>query len=754
MGEVYEAYDSHRDRQVALKLLLQTFSGDQEYVKRFQRESHVAARLREPHVIPIHDFGEVDGRLFIDMRLVDGADIRTLLDSNGPIGPQRTVSLLSQVAQAVDAAHADGLVHRDIKPSNILVTASDFVYVVDFGIARSMNGQQTSLTITGATIGTLDYMAPERFIGREVDGRADIYSLACVLHECLTATPPFAGRDLPSLMYAHLNSDPPRASTIIEGVPAGLDDVVARGMAKEPADRFATAGELVAAAQEALAGAAASAAAGAAPAVVLAPAAAASAVVLAPAPAPREAPAAEVGGDASLAEVAAPASAPAPASQAQAGAAVVDRPAEAKPESERPAAKSAGQQSLAPGDRPTVSGPLPRSENPPPSASPASEAGPPPGAPTGEPGREPAWRRRGLQVLAGLVAVGVVIALVVVFTGRKPGGSTKPGPAAPPADASLATPKFAGKTTIGKAANSVTITPDGKYAYVADQDENQLAVLSTATGKPVKTIAIPQGAPQFISFSPDGGTAYVSIYNNGGYDADSDKVHLVDFVDTATGQVTASVQVNNQKPGPTLTGPGGQYLYVSTHNMTTGVPHQNDVDVIDTASHRLVGAIPVAMNPHGIVFGKGAGANYFYTSGHMMDQVTVVNAQTNKVVREISVGETPHGEAISPTGRQLAVTSWSGSEVFLVSTKTDRQTATIPVGTNPQAAAYSADGRHLYVVNNQSDSVSVIDTADNRVTATIPTGKAPTSIAVLPNGKQAYVADQGDGTVEILNLTK
>src|SRR6202453_1576809 len=201
MGEVYQAYDSHRDRYVALKLLPEFFSGDQEYLKRFQRESLVAARLREPHVIPIHDFGEVDGRLFIDMRLVDGVDIRMLLDENGPISPQRAVNLLSQVAQALDAAHADGLVHRDIKPSNILVTSSDFVYVVDFGIARPMGGRQTPLTITGATIGTLDYMAPERFTGQAVDGRADIYSLACVLHECLTAKPPFPGDDLASLRY-------------------------------------------------------------------------------------------------------------------------------------------------------------------------------------------------------------------------------------------------------------------------------------------------------------------------------------------------------------------------------------------------------------------------------------------------------------------------------------------------------------------------------------------------------------------------
>ena len=225
-------------------------SGDEEYLRRFQRESHIAARLREPHVIPIHDYGEIDGQLFIDMRLVDGVDIGALLKTDGPIAPERVVHLLGQVAQALDAAHADHLVHRDIKPSNVLVTESDFVYVVDFGIARAIGARQTPLTITGATIGTLHYMAPERFADQAIDGRADVYSLACVLHECLTGAPPFDGKDLPALIYAHLYSSPPRASGLAEGVPTALDAVIARGMAKDPAGRFPSAGLLAAAARE------------------------------------------------------------------------------------------------------------------------------------------------------------------------------------------------------------------------------------------------------------------------------------------------------------------------------------------------------------------------------------------------------------------------------------------------------------------------------------------------------------------------
>ncbi len=160
--------------------------------------------------------------------------------------------LIGQVAEALDAAHAGGLVHRDIKPSNILVTSGDFVYVVDFGIARSIGDQQTALAIAGTTTGTLHYTAPERFTGHEVDGRADVYSLACVLHECLTGAPPFTGSDLSALMYAQLYSAPPPASSLVEGVPPAVDAVIARGMAKDPKDRFATAGELAAAARQAL----------------------------------------------------------------------------------------------------------------------------------------------------------------------------------------------------------------------------------------------------------------------------------------------------------------------------------------------------------------------------------------------------------------------------------------------------------------------------------------------------------------------
>ncbi|GAB3136712.1 serine/threonine-protein kinase [Amycolatopsis stemonae] len=240
MGEVHRAYDTAHDRVVALKLLSDPFVADEAFRARFRRESQIVARLREPHVIPIHAYGEIDGRLYLDMRLVEGRDLKELLEA-GPLDPARAAGIVEQVAGALDAAHADGLVHRDVKPSNVLVTNADFVYLVDFGIARSMSGEGTSITGTGNVIGTLDYMAPERFGEAPITGLVDVYALACVFFECLTGHRPFAAEGAAAQMGAHLTAPPPAPSRERPGLPPALDAVVARGMAKNPADRYPTA---------------------------------------------------------------------------------------------------------------------------------------------------------------------------------------------------------------------------------------------------------------------------------------------------------------------------------------------------------------------------------------------------------------------------------------------------------------------------------------------------------------------------------
>ena len=247
MGEVYRAYDTVRERTVAVKLLRAEMAADASYQERFRRESRVAARLQEPHVIPVHDFGDIGGTLYIDMRLVEGASLKDELRANGPLEPARAVSIITQVAAALDAAHADGLIHRDIKPENVLLTPDDFAYLVDFGIAHGDG--DASVTSTGLIIGSCAYMAAERFAGGQVGPAADIYSLTCLLYECLTGRAPFENSgDLRQLMSAHMFTPPPRPSIMRRGITRAFDDVIARGMAKKPGDRYSSAGELAKAA--------------------------------------------------------------------------------------------------------------------------------------------------------------------------------------------------------------------------------------------------------------------------------------------------------------------------------------------------------------------------------------------------------------------------------------------------------------------------------------------------------------------------
>src|SRR6516225_10365643 len=195
MGEVSRAHDTETDRVVAIKLLPAHLSDDEEFQRRFRREAHAAAGLNDPHVIPIHNYGEIDGRLYVDMRLIEGRDLATVL-AEGPLDPPRAVHIIEQVAMALHAAHKVGLLHRDVKPSNILLDGNDFAYLIDFGIARAAD--ETRMTKSGNTIGTFHYIAPERLeLGTDEDSRADIYSLACVLYECLTGDTPFAADTTP-----------------------------------------------------------------------------------------------------------------------------------------------------------------------------------------------------------------------------------------------------------------------------------------------------------------------------------------------------------------------------------------------------------------------------------------------------------------------------------------------------------------------------------------------------------------------------
>jgi len=250
MGKVYKAHDTVMGRDVAIKVLPPELANEPGYEQRFRREASTAARLTEPHIIPIYEAGEIDGRLYLVMPIIDGIDVHTLLERDGPMSPLKAVQVIEQLASALNAAHKHGLVHRDIKPSNALVTGDDFVYLIDFGIAHDATA--TRLTSTGMMVGTLAYMAPERFANGITDARSDVYSLACVLYECLTGATPFPGESMEQQIAGHLTLAPPKPSVRNPAVPAGFDEVIATGMAKKPDERYQSARELAIAARQAL----------------------------------------------------------------------------------------------------------------------------------------------------------------------------------------------------------------------------------------------------------------------------------------------------------------------------------------------------------------------------------------------------------------------------------------------------------------------------------------------------------------------
>jgi ABC-type amino acid transport substrate-binding protein/predicted Ser/Thr protein kinase len=250
MGEVYRARDTKTDRIVALKLLPPHLAADEVFQRRFRREAQAASGVNDPHVVPIHGYGEIDGRLYLDMRLIEGLNLGTILaQRNQPLGPRLASVVVEQVASALDSAHANGLVHRDVKPTNILISDREFVYLIDFGLARTTG--EAGLTTAGNTLGTLAYMAPERFNGGQSDSRSDIYALTCVLYECLTGTRPYPSDSLEQQIAGHLVSPAPRPSNADASL-AAFDDVIAKGMAKDPDQRYQTGRALSAAVQQAM----------------------------------------------------------------------------------------------------------------------------------------------------------------------------------------------------------------------------------------------------------------------------------------------------------------------------------------------------------------------------------------------------------------------------------------------------------------------------------------------------------------------
>ena len=255
MGRVYRATQIALKRPVALKLIVPELADDPGFRVRFERESELAASIEHPNVIPVYEADSAEGRLFIAMRWVEGTDLRSIIINEGRLEPKRVAPIVAQVGAALDAAHRNGLVHRDVKPANVMITKHDdeHVYLMDFGLTKR-TGANTAVTKTGQFVGTPDYMAPEQIKGERADARADVYALGCLLFHALTGQTPYDRDSEVAKMYAHINDPPPSVVQTVAGVPGAIDEVIARALAKNPEERYSSAGDLGRAAKAALTG--------------------------------------------------------------------------------------------------------------------------------------------------------------------------------------------------------------------------------------------------------------------------------------------------------------------------------------------------------------------------------------------------------------------------------------------------------------------------------------------------------------------
>ncbi|MGE2818251.1 protein kinase domain-containing protein [Mycobacterium heidelbergense] len=251
MGDVYEAENTVAQRIVALKVLPPVYSHDLVFCARLQRVARAIGQLDEPHIVPIHDYGEIDRQQFVEMRLIEGADLAKRLKRPGPLPAPCAVAIVHQIASALDAAHALGIIHGDVKPENILITGDDVAHLLDFGISDAAPHKGVTRVI-GSSVATWKYTAPERFTATVADHKVDIYSLTCVLYECLTGSPPYWAESVGALISAHLIEPIPAPSQSQREISSAFDEVIAHGMAKDPAQRYASAGDLAQAAVQAL----------------------------------------------------------------------------------------------------------------------------------------------------------------------------------------------------------------------------------------------------------------------------------------------------------------------------------------------------------------------------------------------------------------------------------------------------------------------------------------------------------------------
>jgi DNA-binding beta-propeller fold protein YncE len=762
MAVVYRAHEARLDRNVALKILAPGLAADEAFRKRFIRESRIAAAVDHPNIIPVFDAGEADGVLYIAMRFVHGPDVRTLLDTEGALPVARAVDIVTQVASALDAAHARGLVHRDVKPGNMLLDTTagggrqDHVYLSDFGLGKQTLEElgQSGLTAQGQFLGTLDYMAPEQVEGGRVDGRADLYALACAAFELLSGAPPFRRDAGMAVVWAKLSESPPLLSTRRPDLPGAADAVVSRAMAKDPAARYPTCGEFAAALRDACG---------------LGPAA-----PRPPAPPPRQA-----------TQIAMPARPPA-APQAPA-------PAREATEIGKPAAAAASGAGGSPGDTgagggsaaggfgpgggsaaggfgaggaavsagpPTETARVPGTRPPRPTRPGLTEPndpygdlyreqpsrGPQPPGWEQRPGRGPGtvppggygavaqpvparpwWRSRAFMSAAAAVAV--IVVAVASFTALHHGstgsggggtGGTGGGVAVvkpPPCTTSTGKAKALSgarsqDVSVGGKPFGVAISPDGKYSFVSTG--NDVVVLSNRGGSlapaPVATIPA-HGANKGEAITTDG--RYLLVASGSG-------AYVISVPEAEAGEGSAVLG--------TLTSPHGAEaaeVTISRGNGFAFVTLQGSAEVAvfnlkKSLTHGLgqsgfVGSVPVGQDPVGIAQSPDGKWLYVAQEGTQTPPAQGKLYVLNEQRAETSPGTAVQASANAGCGPARVIVSSNGDDIWV----TDRQSnalvafsadklltkpadsliARVNVGQNPIGATFIRDGTQIMVAN-------------------------------------------------------
>jgi YVTN family beta-propeller protein len=650
MGVVYQAQHVHLGRTVALKLLAPELSKNEDFRARFLRESRLAAALDHPGIVTVYDAGDVNGVLFIAMRYVRGTDLAALIAQRAPLPVDETLAILDQVATALDAAHAAGLVHRDVKPANVMIEGQR-CYLADFGLTKRATGNSVQLTAAGTFLGTVDYVAPEQIEGREVDGRADVYALTCVLFECLTGSRPYPRDSQVAVLYAQLREPPPRPCELRPDLPAAIDVVVGRGMAKLPEGRYSSCGELVAAARAAL-----TARATTAP------------PQPAPAPPPQPAPA--------------PPRPPAPA-----------QPAPAPPPQPAP---------TAPREIPRATAPLPPPSLPT-APLPAASLPTAPLPPTGPVAAAPAGRRSlvlPLVAVAVLVAAGIAAAIALSGGGssQKP-VATSPAVAAapPPAPPAPNGPHVVG-SPIQLGGKPLGVVFRGGEVWVADSGDSSVVRVGAADGKQTR-IAVGDGP-----FDVAGNSTSIWTANS--------RSDTVSRVDVRTGKASAqfpvgskpmfltaeesrvfvansgdgTVSVLDAHTGAPLSNPirvGSEPTGMTTGAGSAWVANRGSNTVSQIKNGQVLNTIPVGSQPVGVIFGQGSLWVTNETSG------TVSRIQMppgSSPVTATKVGSNPYGIAFGEGF--VWVTNRADGTVMRIDPSTGRRVgAAIPVPGEPVSLA-------------------------------------------------------------------